>query len=183
MRYAQSAINWLIYPILFLLSATSTLAAANAARSTVTVYAWPLSAPSPTSFATVILEASQTPPLAEVKSIQLPSVSPSKDELVRVGLYNPATKQWTGTATAASSFAQGLGRKLTLYVDDNGEVYHAALNAHTLPGKSKRKDVLDVVVVPKTPGSQPILNKPVVLNADGKVPQQDQKDERTFLQK
>jgi hypothetical protein len=149
----------------------------------VTVYAWPLSAPSPTSFATIVLEASQTPPIAEVKSVKLPSISSSKDDIVRVGLYDSATKQWTGTATAASSFAQGLGRKLTLHVDDNGEVYHAALSAYTLPGKSKKKDVLDVEVVRKTPGAEPILNRPVVLNADGKVPQPEQTDERSFLQK
>lgn len=181
MRCAKSAISWLISALLLTLS--STLAAADTTRSTVTVYAWPLSTPSPTSFATIVLEASQTAPIAEVKSVRLPSISPSKDELVRVGLYDSATKQWTGTATAASSFAQGLGRKLTLHVDDNGEVYHAALSAYTLPGKSKKKDVLDVEVVPKTPGAQPILNKPVALNADGKVPQPEQKDERSFLQK
>lgn len=193
--------NWLISPLLLILFAAPTLAAAD---STATIYVWPLSAPSPTSFATVVLSNAQTPPTAEVKSFQLPSVPPSKDDLVRVGLYDPSTKQWTGTVTAASSFADGLRRKLTLHVDDNGDAYQAALSAYTLPGKSKTKDgkkgekkdakkkkdvkrdaenVLEVEVIPTKPGAQPILNKPVVLNAEGKVPQPEEKDERTFLQK
>ena len=180
---AKSAVNWLMRPLLVILFGLSALVAANVASSTVTIYAWPISAPSPTSFATVVLSASQTTPIAEVKSLKLPSVSASKDEFVRIGLYDATSKQWTGTATAASSFAQGLGRKLTLHIDDNGEVYQASLGAYTLPGKGKKADVFEVEVVSKTPGALPILNRPIMLNADGKVAQPEQKDERSFLQK
>ena len=47
---------------------------------------------------------------------------------------------------------------------------------------SKAEDVI-VEVVPMVPGPRPVLNKPVVLNAEGKVDTQGQEDNRSFLQK
>lgn len=183
MRSIMSAINCLIAVFIALFFSVPVEAATEAATSTVTVYAWPLAAPSPTSLATVVLSASQTKPIAEVNSFHLPSIPLSTDEIVRIGLYDPSTKQWRGTATAASSFTPGLARKLTLHVDGDGNTYHASLSAFELPGKSKKKDELQVEVIQPHPGPQPILNKPVVLNADGKVPQAEEKDQKTFLQK
>lgn len=181
MRSVKFAVNWLI--IAFIALFFSIPVGAEATTSTITVYAWPLAAPSPTSFATIVLSASQTKPIAKVNSLHLPEIPPSTDEIVRIGLFDPSTKQWRGTATAASSFAPGLTRKLTLHVDDDGNTYHVSLSAFELPGKSKKKDELQVEVIPPRPGPQPIPNKPVVLNADGKVPQAEEKDQKTFLQK
>ena len=183
MRFVTLAVDRLIISFIALLFSIPVVVAAEAAASTVTVYAWPLAAPSPTSFATIALSASQTKPIAKVNSLRLPSIPPSTDEIVRIGLYDPSTKQWRGTATAASSFAPGLARKLTLHVDEDGNAYHAMLSAFEIPGKSKKKDELQVEVIPPRPGAHPILNKPVVLNADGKVPQAEEKDQKTFLQK
>jgi len=177
------AVGRLIVALIALLFSVPVVVAAETVASTVTVYAWPLSATSPTSFATIALSTSQTKTKAEVNSLQLPSIPPSTDEIVRIGLYDPSTKQWSGTATAASSFAPGLARKLTLHVDEDGNAYHAMLSAFELPGKSKKKDELQVEVIASRPGPQPLLNKPVVLNADGKVPQAEEKDQKTFLQK
>jgi hypothetical protein len=182
MRSVTLAVDWLIIAFIALFS-IPVEAVAEVATSTVTVYAWPLAAPSPTSFATIVLSTSQTKPKAEVNSLRLPSIPPSTDEIVRIGLYDPSTKQWRGTATAASSFTPGLARKLTLHVDQDGNAYHASLSAVELSGKSKKKDELQVEVISPRPGAQPILNKPVVLNADGKVPQAEEKDQKTFLQK
>jgi hypothetical protein len=181
MRSVALAIDWLTIAFITLFLSIPIEAVAKA--STVTVYAWPLTAPSPTSFATITISASQTKPEAEVNSLHLPLIPPSTDEIVRIGLYDPASKQWRGTATAASSFAPGLTRKLTLHVDQNGNAYHASLSAFEIPGESQKKDELQVEVIPPSLGSQPILNKPVVLNADGKVPQAEEKDQKTFLQK
>ena len=183
MRSITSAVDWLIIAFIALFFSISVEAAAEATTSTVTVYAWPLAAPSPTSFATIAFSASQTKPIAEVNSLHLPPIPPSTDEIVRIGLYDPSTKQWRGTATAASSFAPGLARKLTIHVDEDGHAYHASLSAFELQGTSKKKDELQVEVIRPRPGPQPILNKPVVLNADGKVPQAEEKDQKTFLQK
>ncbi len=181
MRSITLALDWLIIAFIALFFSIPVEAAAEATTSTVTVYAWPLAAPSPTSFATIAFSASK--PIAEVNSLHLPPIPPSTDEIVRIGLYDPSTKQWRGTATAASSFAPGLARKLTIHVDEDGNAYHASLSAFELQGKSKKKDELQVEVIPPRPGPQPILNKPVVLNADGKVQQAEEKDQKTFLQK
>jgi len=179
MRPFTLAIDWLVIAFIALFFSIP----AEASTSTATVYAWPLNAPSPTSFATIALSTSQTKPKAEVQSFHLPLMPPSTDEIVRIGLYDSSTKQWRGTATAASSFAPGLARKLRLHIDQDGNVYHASLSAFEIPGKSKKKDELQVEVIPPNPGPQPILNKPVVLNADGKIPQAEEKDQKTFLQK
>jgi hypothetical protein len=183
MRSVTLAVDRLIIAFIALFFSIPVVVAAEAVSSTVTVYAWPLAAPSPTSFATIALSASQAEPIAEVNSLHLPLIQPSTDEIVRIGLYDPATKQWRGTATAASSFAPGLARKLTLHIDGDGNAYHASLSAFELPEKSKKKDGLEVEVIPLRPGPQPLLNKPVVLNADGKVQQVEEKDQRSFLQK
>jgi len=182
MRPVKLVADWLVIAFIAVLFSTPVVAA-EAATSTVTVYAWPLGAPSPTSFATIALSTSQTKPIAEVNSLRLPSIPPSSDEIVRIGLHDPSTKQWRGTATAASSFAPGLARKLTLHVDEHGVVYHASLSAFELRGTRKIKDELEVEVILSRPGPQPILNKPVVLDANGKVPQAEEKDQTSFLQK
>jgi hypothetical protein len=153
---------------------------AAASPSTITVHAWPLSATSPTPFATIavspISPGSQSLS-AKVQSVHQPSVS--QDELVRIGIYD-ASNTWTGVATSAKSFGQDISRKIVLHTDSEGIVSHIGFSAFTRAAGAE--DVV-VEVVPITTGPQPVLNKPVVLTPEGKVATPDAADQKTFLQK
>jgi hypothetical protein len=171
--------------------------------SVVTIYAWPLSSQSPSPMATIALSRHASEPHANIQSYTAPSKFQSQDEVIRIGLYDPSTKAWTGTATSAKAFGAGATQKLALHIDDKGHVWNVAFSA-SVPVKTKlskdkkerekqkqeaeqarlarEKQPLEIEVVPPTPAPQPVLNKPVVLNLDGKVDEQPA-DERSFLQK
>ena len=193
--------------------------AAGQIGSTVTVYAWPLSAASPTPFAKVILD---TPTTAKLVSVTLPKLA-TADEIIRVGLYDARTKSWTGVAASAAAFDSDTRKKLTLHVDEDGQVYYVGYGA--LPSKEdasgkgikkkkkpkpktakalereererqrelkhrKKKGLpvdeeepFVVEVVGKREGPRPVLSKPVVLNAEGRVEGVPDVESKTFLQK
>jgi hypothetical protein len=153
--------------------------AAAAAQSTVTVHAWPLSAPSPKPYATIVLSPSASDSSVKVQSISKPSVS--NDELVRIGLYDSSSKAWTGVATSSKSFAPDVRQKVTLHTDSEGRVTHVGFSSFS-KSKAESDDVL-VDVIPMVAGPQPVLNKPVVLNAEGKLDTPGEEDSKSFLQK
>jgi hypothetical protein len=163
---------------LFLLFATLVAAASP---STVTVYAWPLDAASPSPLASILLSPSQstTELSATVKSFTPPSQS--NDALVRIGLFDPSTKAWSGVATSAKSLAADVKKKISLHTDTQGNVYHISFTAS--PKAAGEKQGVVVEIVPMTAGPEPLLNKPVVLNAEGKVDAPNPEDNRSFLQK
>ncbi len=182
---------------------------ALAAPDAVTIYAWPLSAPSPAPMASVRLHST-----ADGAAATLVSYTPPKprhaSELVRVGLYDAATGQWRGSATSAAFFGEHVDRAITLHVDGSGAPYHVDVGATDVPDpaavkkdmvkKAKKKDkkkakqeaskiVVEwragettVEVAEPEEAPAPALNKPVVLNDEGmvKAPLEQQ---RTFIQK
>jgi hypothetical protein len=162
--------------LLLLLFATLVAAASP---STVTVYAWPLDAASPSPLASILLSRSSNQLSGTVQSFTPPS--PSKDELVRVGLYDSSTKSWNGVATSSKSLASDVSKKIFLHTDKEGNVYHVGFSASTKSG-GDNEDVV-VEVVPMLAGPEPLLNRPVVLNADGKVDQPNPEEQKSFLQK
>ena len=93
-----------------------------------------MSAAAPTPFAKVLLDS---PTTAKLEEYTLPKVK--DDEIVRVGLYDRKTKAWLGVAAAASSFTEDSQKKLTLHVDDEGQVFYVGYGA--VP---KKEDVNDV---------------------------------------
>lgn len=169
---------------------------------TLALYAWPLSSPSPSPLATI----QYTPP--SLPSSTSPSTAiPAKadtwtpprlddangDDLIRIGLYDAKTKSWTGVVTSAASLVPGLEKKVTLRVDAEGQVWGLSFVAGVAPGPRKAgrakgtsgedaKEAADVTVeiVGVHRGPEPVLNRPVVLSAEGKV---QEKEEKTFLQK
>jgi hypothetical protein len=162
--------------LLFLVVAVSA-----ASPSTVTVYAWPLSASSPKRYAEIVLPSSAGG-TAEVRSKTIPKITDG--ELVRIGLLD-GSKAWSGVATSADSFKPGITQKISLHTDSDGQVTHIGFSSFkAAPAKegAKSGDIV-VEVVPIETGPQPVLNKPVVLNAEGKVDKPGQEDNRTFLQK
>jgi hypothetical protein len=87
------------------------------------------------------------------------------------------------TSTSAASFSDNASRTLLLYLDADGWILSASIRARTQKTGEKGKATLLNVVMKKTEEARaPVLNKPVVLNEQGKA-EGEVKDERTFLQK
>ena len=148
-------------------------------EQTVDIFAWPLSA----SKSQQLAKISYTSTNATVKSYSAPKIPPG-DDVVRVGFHHPSGSSWSGVATSASNFAPTLDMKLQLHLNAAGQLYHVGFKASEQGGHSKsgqKKDGLDVEVVRMRKGPAPHLNKPVVLNPDGKV--DDKPEEKSFLQK
>ena len=155
------------------------LAFAAEQERNIDIFAWPLSASKPQTLAKVSFTLNN----ASIKSFTSPSI-PSTDDVVRVGFYHPSGS-WSGIATAAENFNPGKEKKLLLNVNTDGEVYHVGFKARDVGNIVKKNvkatDELAVEVVKMARGPTPVLNKPVVLTADGKV---DEKEpEKTFFQK
>ena len=152
----------------------------SAVASSVTVYAWPLSASSPKPFAEITLPSTPNDP-PTVKSKK--AVTTQDGELVRIGLLD-SSKAWTGVATSAESFKAGITQKISLHTDSDGSVTHVSFTSFKSAPVAKGAKIEDLLVeiVPIQAGPDPVLNKPVVLNAEGKL-DKPQEDNRTFLQK
>ena len=79
-------------------------------------------------------------------------------------------------------------------MDERGDVYHVGLATSGLgkaningdsnskgKGAESKVEEIDIEVVRRTQAPQPTLNKPVVLNAEGRL--EGKEPEKTFLQK
>lgn len=167
----------IISSIILLFTAMAT-AATPQAVSTVTVHAWPLSAPSPYPFATIAISPSPNAIQAKVQSIaQLPIF---KDQLVRVGILDESNV-WTGVATSAKSFRVDISKKIVLHTDNEGHVAHISFNS--FENANPADAGVFVEVMPIQPGPKPTLNKPIVLNEEGKIATPETADTKSFLQK
>jgi len=188
------------------LSLFALITTALASPDAVTIYAWPLSSPSPAPLASVRLSSSASDGSSAALVSYTPPKSRHPNELVRIGLYDDATGKWRGSATSAAFFGEHVDRQITIHVDESGTPYHVGVGATDVPDpakvkkdkKQKKKDkkakkeaskVVEwrvgettvEVAVPEDPPA-PVLNKPVVLNDEGmvKAPLEQQ---RTFMQK
>lgn len=156
----------------------TSLAISAESERTVDIFAWPLSQTKSQTLAQITYTSSN----ATVKKYTAPKI-PAGDDLVRVGFYH-ASGSWSGVATSAANFAPEKDKKVVLHLNANGELYHVGFKASNQPSSSKTgkaKDGLSVEVVKVLPGPAPHLNKPVVLNAEGQVPEAP--PEKSFLQK
>lgn len=167
----------IVSSIVLLFAAVAT-AATPQAVSTITVHAWPLSAASPTPFATIAISPSQKAIQAKVQSIKQPTIS--ADELVRVGILDDSNI-WNGVATSAKSFGPDISKKIVLHTDNEGRVAHISFNAFET-AKGEEEGVF-VEVMPIQAGPKPTLNKPVVLNEEGRIATPEAADTKSFLQK
>lgn len=146
---------------------------------TIDIFAWPLS----DSKSQTLAKVSYTSTNATIKSHSAPEI-PTGEDVVRIGFYH-SSGSWSGVATAAENFNPGKEKKLLLNVNTAGEVYHVGFKAHDVVTNGKKgvqpQDEMAVEIVKMARGPSPVLNKPVVLNAEGKL---DEKEpEKTFLQK
>jgi hypothetical protein len=153
-----------------------------AVASTVTLYVSSVPAsegtevvPSAIPLAHIDYDADQS--VGTIVSYTPPTGSYSEDQLLRVGLTDPKTGSWRGIVTSAASFADQYHKKFVVHVDEQGAPYHVGLGTSA---KSAGKDV-EVEIVKRSTGPKPVLNKPIVLNAEGKL--EEKEPEKTLLQK
>jgi hypothetical protein len=171
--------------------------------STITIYVYPIHSthpdrsslsalPTPTPLAQIAFDASTS--LASLKSYTPPTGAYTPSHFLRIGLYDPATSEWKGVVTSAASFTNEYRKKLILHVDESGDVYHVGLATSgwgktNINGDSNgegkgaegKVEEIDIEVVRRTQAPQPTLNKPIVLNAEGRL--EGKEPEKTFLQK
>ncbi|PGH28797.1 hypothetical protein GX50_08460 [[Emmonsia] crescens] len=200
-------------PLLSLSLSLSALTSASAAPLSADIFYWPLSSSSkPSPLAKIFYDPSTlqstvdsyTPP----QPINDNSNIDKQADLLRIGLYTTAAaanandnsnnnpeKQWVGTLSSLSLFAN-TPQTLTLHLDQNNHVYHAAIScsasssASPSPDSSAQKKgtenntpssqqgkyegaaSLKVEFVRSNPSPSPHLNRPVVLNPDGNAPEE-----------
>lgn len=131
--------------------------------------------PSPIPLLQISYDADQT--TGTVVSYTPPQGSYAPDHLLRVGLHDTTTNTWKGILTSAASFAEEHKKKFVVHVDEREQPYHITFSTST----KGLGEELEIEVVRRKTGPKPMLNKPVVLNADGRI---DSKEpEKTFFQK
>lgn len=164
----------------FLLGALALLLSCVLADPSATdIFYWPVGAPQPSVLARVAYDPAKLEP--ELLSYHPPS---TPQGLVRVGLYtatptNP--KQWTGGLVSGGLFTGDERPTLRLHLGPRNEVFHVSVVATTVTTKKTRTDTPLVQIVPSGSGTQPHLNRPVIVNPDGGNP--EEVEEKTFLQK
>ena len=131
--------------------------------------------PSPIPLVQISYDADQTS--GTITSYTPPQGSHAPDHLLRIGLLDTATNKWKGVLASAASFGEEYKKKFVVHIDERGEVYHVGFGA----SEKDKGEELEVEVVKREAGPRPVLNKPIVLNAEGKI---DSKEpEKSFIQK
>ncbi|KAI1766621.1 hypothetical protein GGR53DRAFT_486008 [Hypoxylon sp. FL1150] len=166
------------------LTALALASIASADDRTASIYIHPISSQSPiapVSLAQIRYDPSSAASDAEVISYEAPEL-PEDARLVRVGVYNPAAKQWESSISVASvdNFGKGYSPTIVLSVNQEGNVFGAALKGVRIDAGQTRDFGPQALVLVTEPGKQPELNKPVVLSPEGA---QAVPEEKSFLQK
>ncbi|KAF2872225.1 hypothetical protein BDV95DRAFT_571796 [Massariosphaeria phaeospora] len=165
-----------------LLSKLLLLPVAVASSLTVYVHSVPAAAsskaapiPSPIPLAQIDYDAATS--AGSLTSYTPPTGAFTPEHLLRICLTDSKSGSWRGVVTSAASFGEQYTKKFTIHVDDKGEPYHVGF------GTSARDagDEIMIEIVKRGAGPKPVLNKPIVLNAEGKL--DDKEPEKTFLQK
>jgi hypothetical protein len=131
--------------------------------------------PSPIPLAQIEYDADQS--VGTLASFTPPTGSYASDHLLRVGLSDPKSGSWRGIVTSAASFSDQYHKKFIIHVDEKGEPFHVGFGT-SAKGSG---DEVEVEIKKRNVGPKPVLNKPIVLNAEGKL--DGKEPEKTFLQK
>lgn len=161
-----------------LLGALALLIVSVLADSSEILY-WPVGAAQPSLLARIAYDPASLK--SEVVSYHPPTDAPT--DLLRVGLYtttptNP--KQWTGSLVSFSSLTGDENPPtFRLHLDPANTVYHVYLA--TSSDTAAKTTGPQVELVQSAPGTQPHLNRPVVVSPDGQ--NTEEVVEKSFLQK
>jgi hypothetical protein len=123
--------------------------------------------PSPIPLAQIEYDVDQS--VGTLSSYTPPTGSYGSDHLLRIGLSDPKSGSWRGIVTSAASFADQYHKKFIIHVDEKGEPYHVGFGTSA----KKQGEEVEVEIVKRSAGPQPMLNKPIVLNAEGKIDVKD----------
>ncbi|KAI9721099.1 MAG: hypothetical protein M1812_002580 [Candelaria pacifica] len=167
-----------VFPLLALFSVTPIQARSAPTTDdyppdhSVKLYYWPLSKPSPSPLAQIRYSTVAQVSIVDKYSPPSPKSFSADEDVIRIGLYDPATKAWSGVVTSTSSFKDGYQGAVILHLDNKGEVWHVDYRAFPRGKEAdgKKAEQLEVKTVSPTPGPQPHLNVPVVLDPEGKLP-------------
>ncbi|KIL85574.1 hypothetical protein FAVG1_11068 [Fusarium avenaceum] len=118
----------------------------------------------------------------EIVSYEAPEL-PETASLVRVGIYDPKSARWIAGTTAASAenFDRGYAPTILLSVDESGDVRSVMLKGVRVDAGQTRDFGPSAIVIADKKGSQPELNKPVVLSPNGRKAEEE--EPKSFLQK
>ncbi|KAF2852866.1 hypothetical protein T440DRAFT_487883 [Plenodomus tracheiphilus IPT5] len=131
--------------------------------------------PSPIPLAQIEYDVDQS--VGTLASYTPPTGSYSSNHLLRVGLSDSKLGSWRGIVTSAASFSEQYHKKFVIHIDEKGEPFHVGFGTSD---KGSGQEV-DIEIVRKTAGPKPVLNKPIVLNAEGRL--ESKEPEKSFLQK
>ncbi|TGJ86044.1 hypothetical protein E0Z10_g2692 [Xylaria hypoxylon] len=155
---------------------------ANASERTATIYIQAVTASPVTPVPLAELQFDTLAPSeAQILTYEAPDL-PDGTKLVRVGVYDPAAKQWTSSTsvTSVDNFDKGYSPTLILSVEQSGVPISAAIRGVRIDAGQTRDFGPQAMVLVTAAGKQPDLNKPVVLSPEGKqvIP-----EEKSMLQK
>ncbi|KAK2047312.1 hypothetical protein LZ31DRAFT_551389 [Colletotrichum somersetense] len=136
----------------------------------------------PALLAEVEYEAKR-PADASVTSYEAPDLGAGANDsptpkLVRIGVFDPSTSEWTSSVSVASTenFAKGYAPNIILNVDGvSGDVVGAGLKGVRIDAGATRDFGPQAVVRVGVQGKTPDLNKPIVLSPEGKKVAQEEK--------
>ncbi|OHE91015.1 hypothetical protein CORC01_13696 [Colletotrichum orchidophilum] len=157
----------------------TTLAAAETRLAKVYIEPVSLTTQKPALLAEIEYDTKR-PAEASITSFEAPEIAdyPAGAKLVRVGVYDSATAQWTSGVSVASTenFAKGYQPNIILSVDGaSGEVVGAGVKGVRVDAGATRDFGPQAVVKVAAPGKTPELNKPVVLSPEGRKVVQEEK--------
>jgi hypothetical protein len=118
---------------------------------------------------------------SEVISFEAPEL-PEESKLVRIGIYDPTAAKWISSTSVASvdNFDKGYSPTIMISVDTKGEPISASYRGVRIDAGQTRDFGPQPKIIVTTKGKLPDLNRPVVLNPDGRKPVQE---EKTLFQK
>jgi hypothetical protein len=164
----------LFTPTLFLLLLLFLLAplAASSPQTLTLHITSPTTSAKPSIYGTI----SYNPKTLQASFTSAPSSKLPPNPLAKLGVYDSATRRWRNAVVAhTDALRRGVCVVLYLAEDDGAEVRLVGLAEEAAEGGAC------VRVVRAVKGPEPVLNRPVVLGEDGKVPEPEV--ERSFLQK
>ncbi|KAI5794485.1 hypothetical protein DFH27DRAFT_654566 [Peziza echinospora] len=157
--------------------------------NSVTIHSWPLDSQQPFPFGVVKYNPStRVGTFYPEEDADAGIVGPADGSLVRLGAIQGTS--WFGTVVEKSTLKNTeKPAQITLYIDHDGYPFNLeyTLAADATPSTTNSKSSSSssspatVIIVTQPAGPVPHLNKPVVLDPDGKLPVPEV--EKTFLQK
>lgn len=190
---------------LLILAFTATTLAATSLPFSTSIYSWPLTSKAPTLLAQISYDPATLQTSLDTYNPPKPASSSSEtdnknDDLLRIGLYNKDSKEWTGTLTSLSSLPASSSddpvnnSTLVLHLNPSNptKVYHVDISPSSSTSSVENNDnnnvndnPLHISLLRPTAGPTPQLSKPVApkqAGGDGQG-EEGEEEEKTLFQR